>query len=140
MVKKKTANAALFRKSFGYYTIQNLVTMGYVLLQAKLFSDMVSLAMEYRYTHVLWSALYLIVLTSVYFVMNAMLKIKTDLAKEIEYQRFREKVVESFFKQSRKEFSSFMLEIFRKRLIWMLKKWQSIIVPDCLRLLRICCL
>lgn len=97
MVKKKTANAALFRKSFGYYTIQNLVTMGYVLLQAKLFSDMVSLAMEYRYTHVLWSALYLIVLTSVYFVMNAMLKIKTDLAKEIEYQRFREKVVESFF-------------------------------------------
>lgn len=107
MVKKKTANAALFRKSFGYYVIQNLVTMGYVLLQAKLFSDMVSLAMEYRYTHVLWSALYLIVLTSVYFVMNAILKIKTNLAKEIEFQRFREKVVESFFKQSRKRIFQF---------------------------------
>ena len=116
MEKTGKPNDALFRTSFWYFVFQNLATMGYVLLQAKLFSDMVSFAMEYRYAQVMWSALYLIVLTSVYFAINALLKNKTDLAKEIEYQRFRENVVTSFFRQSRKKVSQFHAGEIRKNL------------------------
>ena len=116
MEKTGTPNPALFRTSFWYFVFQNLVTMGYVLLQAKLFSDMVSFAMEYRYAQVMWSALYLIVLTSVYFAINALLKNKTDLAKETEYQQFRENVVTSFFRQSRKKVSQFHAGEIRKNI------------------------
>ena len=116
MEKTGKPNTALFRTSFWYFVFQNLVMMGYVLLQAKLFSDMVSFAMEYRYAQVMWSALYLIVLTSVYFAINALLKNKTDLAKEIEYQQFRENVVTSFFRQSRKKVSQFHAGEIRKNL------------------------
>ena len=133
MEKTGNQNAALFRTSFWYFVFQNLVTMGYVLLQTKLFSDMVSFAMEYRYAQVMWSAWYLIVLTSVYFAINALLKNKTDLAKEIEYQRFRENVVTFFPGSPERRLVSFMPGRFGRILNWMPKRWQSIIVPGCQR-------
>lgn len=82
-----------FKSCFLLNIFQKFFSMGYILLQAWFFSNMVSYAMQYQYNLVIQCSVYLVILTSIYFGANILLKNKIDMLNEISYQVFREKIV-----------------------------------------------
>ena len=109
MVKKNKINNlfTIFKVSFLCNICQNLFSMSYILLQAWLFSDMVSFAIQYRYGQMIQKSVHLVILTSVCFGINFLLKYKLDMSNEMNYQIFREDIVNLFFSQSRKKVVQF---------------------------------
>ena len=92
---------AFFRKSFLIHIFQSIFAMSYVLLQAKLFSEMVSFTIMYDYEKLLRCSLLLFVITGAYFGISVLIKNRQDVVNEITCQKFCEKIIKSFFMQSK---------------------------------------
>lgn len=99
--KSQHTSFTLFKTSFWFHVFQNIFTMSYALLQAELFSKMVSFAIKNDHKQVLRCSLLLFVITSVYFGIRILLKNRQDVINETNYQKFREQTVKAFYTQSK---------------------------------------
>ncbi|MCM1246018.1 MAG: ABC transporter ATP-binding protein/permease [Roseburia sp.] len=85
------------------YVLINILTIFFALVQAELFSQIISFALEAEVQRVLKYAVVLLGIMLGYMLLKTMLKRRQETIYECAYQHFREEMIKKFFRQPIKE-------------------------------------
>lgn len=89
----------LFKKNIYLYILISVLTIFFALVQAKLFSQIVSFTLEFDVWRVLRYSCILLGVMLGYMILKTVLKNKQGTINECTYQKFREEMIKKFFLQ-----------------------------------------